>query len=272
MRIFFAVLALVGTLAVHAPAAAQEGSVRQPPAKPVEPCPTGKPLGGVITLDMRWNEGGCQGSTRAVLRFPLVTNLGSTSPWPARIWTGFSATDVDYEISSSGCTGTIDGRACRAPEGKKSGRVTLGTDSPSGFERASVGYLHLEPISPKLVADLLPDEIRNAFTTPIDCGGVSRGDWRAGLAAIAILPQGERRCANDSGFVFCVPPTDCAHPAADVAQDCIAQSDRHAVLPFSGAMSWKSSKAADPAYSGLLSNDVHWDVCCGCGGLSAAAK
>lgn len=259
------ILALAGALAAGVPAAAQEGSAQRSPAKPVEPCPAGKPLGGVITLDMQWRSDGCQGGTRARLRFPMVTNLGSSSPWQARIWTGFSATDVEYELTSGGCTGTVAGQSCRAPEGKRSGKATLGTNSEAGFERGGVGYLHFEPIAPKLVADLLPDEIRTAFATPIECAGAAQGSWKVGLTGVAILPQGERRCANNSGFVFCVPATECAHPAEGAAQACIVQADRYAVLPFSGDASWKSPKVDDPAYSGLLSNDVHWEVCCGCG-------
>ncbi len=46
-------------------------------------------------------------------------------------------------------------------------------------------------------------------------------------------------------------------------------AERHAVIPFEGEEHWKSPKASDPHYSGVLSAKIHWEICCGCGEAGA---
>ena len=60
--------------------------------------------GGRIEVESEWNVNGCRGSKREVLRFPLVDHGPTVDPWWSRLWLGFEASEIDYEVSTGGCS------------------------------------------------------------------------------------------------------------------------------------------------------------------------
>lgn len=225
-------------------------------------------------MESEWNANGCRGSRREVLRFPLVDEGPTADPWWSRLWLGFRASEIDYEISTGGCSGTTSNgeETCKAPSGRKVGRVTMGSAGRRGFTGTPglLGYLHFHPVTPQISAENLPDEMSAGLATHGECVGPhSSGkiQWGFGAKGFAVNPAGPG-CppADMEGFIACTPPTDCAFPADEPARvQCMTHADRHAVLSFSGDVHWQSPRAADRYYQGLTSTHMRWKICCGCG-------
>ena len=234
----------------------------RPPNDAVKPCPADKPLGGHIEVKYVSNPYGghdCQGTIRTVLRFPLVDNSPSTSPWSSRLWTGFSAPELNYDVSSAGCVDTPgDDLTCQAAGGRRTGKVTLGTIGRLGFSRGNVGYVIFKPVKPEIAFEVLPDEIHTAFTTPLTCEPFNRGgmkaSWLVGFAGGTIRPR-YRRGESDQAFVTFVDSTGCND------SNCMQHSELYAVIPFTGHSVWTDPRPN----AGVLRVEMTWEICCGCG-------
>ena len=227
----------------------------------VKPCPADKPLGGHIEVKYVEDElhGSCQGTIRTVLRFPLVDNASSTSPWSSRLWVGFSATELNYDVSSAGCVDVPgDDEICQAAGGRKTGKVILGTIGKWGFVSAPhVGSLTFNPVKPELYFDALPDEIHEAFTKPLTCvkngGGGTQSSWTVGFAGGQIRPR--RPGETEHAFVPLVDWPKCDD------RDCMQHAERYAVIPFTGHSVWTDPRPQ----SDFPRVETTWEVCCGCG-------
>src|SRR5205085_11446983 len=73
----------------------------------VKPCPADKPLGGKVVVTEVLKDYWCRGTNRTVLRFPLdCGRFCEGSSWNSQLaGHGFDSTEINYEISSDGCTG-----------------------------------------------------------------------------------------------------------------------------------------------------------------------
>ncbi|HEY7002502.1 MAG TPA: hypothetical protein VH330_12255 [Candidatus Udaeobacter sp.] len=244
--------------------AAQEAP--RPEPRPVTPCPADKPLGGRIEVkyvDNPYSGDDCQGTIQTVLRFPLVDSAPSTSLWSGKLWTGFSATELNYDVSSEGCVDTPgNDQTCQAAGGHKTGKVTLGTIGPLGFRSGTVGYVHFYPVKPEIAFDVLPDEIHRAFTTSLTCvgahGGGMKAGWIVGFAGGHIRPR--KQGSSEQAFVAYVDPTACQSGSSDYPS-CMQHSELYAVIPFSGHSVWTDPRPR----ASFLRVETTWNVCCGCG-------
>lgn len=238
--------------------AAQAPPVPQP--SQVKPCPGDNALGGRIEVEYVSNPYGkhdCQGTIRTVLRFPLADNSR-----PASLWTGFSATELNYDVSTEGCIDTPgDDCTCHADGGHKSGKVILGTIGPLGFKGNREGRLEFKPVIPELSFITMPDEIHRAFERPLTCvcvrSGGMKGGWGVGFAGGDIRPRGTCE-SRFQDFVAFVDPTGC-HGSVD----CMQHAERYAVIPFSGHSVWIDPRPLAQATFPRV--EMKWDVCCGCG-------
>ncbi|PZR72785.1 MAG: hypothetical protein DLM73_12285 [Chthoniobacterales bacterium] len=252
----------------------------------VKPCSADKSLGGKIEITSEWIENGCRGSIRAVLRFPLIPRtpqvIGKTAiPWTAQLASTFTAPEVNYELSTSGCSGMTanNEETCHAPGGGKSGKAILGKMGPLGFstDPHGPGSLTFNPLRPEISALLALQANRDA-STPLECvavpghSGSGKSRWQFGFMGLSIGPLGPS-CTPATAealdyknpFVICIPPSDCSYPTDETSRlECIVHSDRHAIIPFSGESSWTSPRASDPYHQGIRSYTVHWEICCGC--------
>jgi hypothetical protein len=263
------------------------GAFRASAQDGVKPCSPDKALGGRIEITSEWNEGGCRGSIKAVLRFPLVprtpASIGNAAvPWSALLVGGFSATEIDYELTTDGCSGGRGIQTCNAPSGRKAGEIVIGKVGPLGFELdrngkgGQIGSVDFHPMKPELFVSAVGDA---SASTPMKCFGTSApgfslstaAPWLFDFRGMSIGPSRSSKSeieiarALDVRNVFVVPspPGDCSSPTGEAAKrECAINADRHAVLPFSGDYSWTSPEP--PEHSGLLSYKVHWDICCGC--------
>jgi hypothetical protein len=237
--------------------AAQAPPLPQP--SPVKPCPGDNPLGGRIEVEYVSNPYGkhdCQGTIRTVLRFPLVDNSR-----PASLWTGFSAPELNYDVSTEGCIDTPgDDCTCHADGGHKSGKVILGTIGPLGFRGNKEGQLVFKPVKPEMYFTIMPDEIHEAFKTPLTCvcvrSGGMKASWLVGFAGGDIRPRG--RGNTDQAFVAFVDPTGC-----NDSVDCMQHAERYAVIPFSGHSVWIDPRPMSTADFPRV--EMKWEICCGCG-------
>ena len=254
---FFSVLGLALLAVSIAFTAAQAPPLPQP--SPVKPCPGDKPLGGRIEVEYVSNPYGkhdCQGTIRTVLRFPLVDYSR-----PASLWTGFSAPELNYEVSTEGCIDTPgDDCTCHADGGHKSGKVILGTIGPLGYKGNKEGQLRFYPVKPEMDFTVMPDEIHKALETPLTCictqrGGM-KGTWGVGFAGADIRPR--RPGNSDQAFVTFVDPTGC-HDSVD----CMQHAERYAVIPFSGHSVWIDPRPMSTADFPRV--EMKWEICCGCG-------
>jgi len=218
----------------------------------------------------KYNRGreNCFETVRTVLRFPLVPfwHASKQSSWPGTVALGFNESKIDYEISSTGCSGvTPNGeQECSEPAGRRAGtwvRTPLDTALP---------IIHFNPLKPNLDAVSMPEEIANAFGVPFDCKGRSGSGHtttRVGFGGFSVLDLSYFVCVNRDvseetrAKAFCVARTgDCANPNSLPGGECVLHADRHATFPFSGQASWQSTNANME----LVSTDISWDVCCGC--------
>jgi len=276
-----------------APSTSGRGPRPRAPGEAVKACPADKPLGGHIEIDSDWNNMGCRGSRRAVLRFPLIPLGVNSDAWHIQLWGGFTAPKVHYELTTGGCSGAYqaDPRSfCNAPSGSDAADVVLGQGGgPGGFIPVpdSDGFLHFYPVKPEIAAStLLYHETYGGgvqgTVTPLECpvptSGGSGGStsWSFDFGGLDIEPADPNCLAHltdsDYGkpFNVCVQPSECSKPSgASIQRDCMLHADRHAVIPFEGEEHWQSPKASDPRYSGVLSAKVHWEICCGCGDAPA---
>jgi len=251
----------------------------------VKPCAAGKALGGYIEINSKWNNNGCKGSIKTILRFPLVPSLPPQlgGAWSTQLAHGFVAQEVNYELRTTGCKGMTanDEQNCSARAAHKAGKVNLGKVGPLGFIRDMSGgpaSLKFDPLKPAIEVNSLG--LGGAFAeTALECDAVTgfsgsgKSFWEYGFMGLIIGPEG-KDCTPATGesldsrntFVVCVPPTDCSYPANEAARtECTLNAARHANIPFSRTMYWTSRKAKDQYHQGIQSYEMHWDICCGCG-------
>jgi hypothetical protein len=257
------------------PAGEQTAHPGQKTGEAFKPCPPDKPLGGRVEELSDWIKDGCRGSKRGLIRFPLVLHSPPMTPWPMILLSGFDAPEVSYDISSSGCSGvTPNGEEkCSAPAGRKTGKVSLGSVGQIGFksDQSAAGYLRFHPLQPQVESDLIGET--GFFYTVLECVGPHRSGkdtWGTGFTFFSILPSNNIACStladSDVHFFACVPPAECSKPADEASQrECVTYADRHVVIPFLGQSVWKSPRASDPYYSGMLRAEIRWEICCGCG-------
>lgn len=247
---------------------------KRPEPKPtpggMKPCPADNPLGGRVVFTNEYVQNGCRGTNRYVIRFPLVHFWLQPEgrPWPEQVYLGFNESRINYDVSTTGCSGeTANGEEqCQAPGGRRSGTwVRAAKQLP---------YIRFEPDKPQLTAINLPAEITSGFDTALVCvgpharSGGGRGGWSGGTHGFAIEEEGNSGCANNEGNVFCVPQAgECSRPSPDQNHQCLLTGDRHALFPFRGDKTWRSPRADDRFYQGLVQTHIQWDVCCGCAAL-----
>lgn len=264
-------------LAPQAPPPAPPGRPAPPPARPdgpVKPCPADKPLGGWIRLETTSIESadslykGCTYKIHSHLRFGLLpAAVPSLMPWPAELWPGYQPDDLVYEIRSEGCIDNPgDDKVCHAPGGERRGTVTMGRMGESFYDKKnSEGYFHFYPVEPGLAFEVLPEEISQAFSTPLHCeypGGSSDGDLGFGFFLSSI---GAGRSCGTPPVGYCTAGTPCTGEISEEKLlDCMARPDHYAVIPFAGSLSWSGSPDYD-GFIGITRSEVSWQVCCGCG-------
>ncbi|MGZ4808171.1 MAG: hypothetical protein ACXV7D_02480 [Thermoanaerobaculia bacterium] len=248
--------------------------VKRPPSQSMKPCPADNPMGGQVIYDASYdrNRGrGCIVNVHAVLRFPLVRGwlTPAETPWPYQVASGFNESEIDYQISSTGCSGTVGNRQCFEPAKQKTGkwvRTPRQTTAPS---------IKVDVLKPELSVAVLPQDISAAFIgVPFECKGPSGGGTTRetiGVRGFDITGQ-SKFCTERSGpnplaetaiFVSCVAPGDCLRNDSLPQEDCVKHADRHAVFPFFGEASLQSNNSNQE----LLSTKIRWDICCGCASL-----
>lgn len=259
------------------------GQTRPSGHEPVKACPADKPLGGHIEIDSEWiNPVKCRGTRHVVLRFTLVPAIpqvigNNKVPWTSQLVTGFSATEITYELSTPGCSGRRNSdQTCSAPSGRQTGTIKLGSVGTLGFQAfPGASYVRFDPLHPKIEVMLDSRNFAaNSLQTTYRCvspnGGGGSGSWLFSFGGLFITPAGSD-CSSTEGnndeadYRVCAQPTECSYPANEaIKQDCIIHADRHALLPFTGEASWNSPKASQLNYFGILNYKINWQVGCGC--------
>jgi hypothetical protein len=249
------------------PPKAQTGVMKQ--------CPADNPMGGLVTFVAQYNRGrdNCFETVRTTLRFPLVPFWHSMNEkWPVLVSLGFNESKIEYEISSTGCSGTTPNgeEQCRADAGRRSGtwiRTPLTTALPA---------IYFSAVKPGIEANQLPGDIAVAYSVPFECKGPRSGGkstYGVGLGGFAVRDLGEANCAHADEMgaetksrVFCaIRSGECSRPDGLPGSECILHADRHATFPFFGESSWKSDNTNDE----LVSTNIRWDICCGCAAKAA---
>jgi hypothetical protein len=228
----------------------------------VEPCPADKPLWGyieVIYVSNPYSGHDCRGTIRTVLRFPLVDNDSSTSPWSRKLAVGFHASEISYDVSTAGCVDTPgDDLTCQATGGRRTGSLLFGKNGWSGLRRNTGSDPEFYPLKPEMYFDALPDEIQEAFSRPLTCIGVHSGGmkatWKVGFGGGQIRPRGPGE--SDKAFVTFADSTGCQ----DRNSDCLQHPERYAVIPFSGHSVWTDPRPR----ADFPKVEMTWDICCGC--------
>src|SRR5205085_12191199 len=82
------------------------------------------------------------------------------------------------------------------------------------------------------------------------------------LAGFDIRDRANWSC-EPAAFAFCVPAGDCAKPDASNKMKCLNETDRYAILPFEGELSFRAPNPRDS----FRSTRIQWDICCGCAAL-----
>ena len=204
------------------------------------PCPADKPLGGRVEITSDWNSGGCRGSVRYLLRFPLKEDPFQVSE---------EAPEIEYDMSTGGCSGTNPaGLTCHGSGALLSGKASLGLHNRSP---ESDGYLIFYPKVPKIDADVLLYELARSDRSKIDIEcvgpqGSGKNKFTVFYPAFSIRPA-DKNCLN-GGHVFCIQPSDY----------------HNSVMPFIGEATWKASEATLDRGDGILSSTIHWQIGCGC--------
>jgi hypothetical protein len=248
------------------------------PHEAVKACPVDKPLGGHIEVDSDWNQIGCRGSRRAIVRFPLTPGA-LDGPWHLQLMGAFMAPEVHYDLITAGCAGESDDHhmTCKAPNGRKTATVILGKRGPLGFIPApdADGFIAFSAMKPEIAASTVLMYEEDTCTTPLECEGRSesaKSAWSYAFEGLAIL-SGPNCPASDihdgKPIVLCVQPADCFNPKGAAAKECYTHPEQHAIIPFSGESTWKSPRSSDPRNQGMLSAKIRWEICCGCGGPSS---